>query len=78
MIEIRVKIKFIRDKLQNCRTGKIGECSDDDLYQFAANSKWSSRDKARVIAWNKDACRPKHLDTNKKITLKCSVVELLR
>ena len=49
------EIKAIQSKRQNCRTSNIDECSDHDLCQFATNSKWSSADKARLIAWNEDA-----------------------
>jgi hypothetical protein len=71
------EIKAIQAKRQNCRAGNIDECSNDDLCQFATNSKWSSADKARVIAWNEDARWANHLSAAKKLDLKCSVGELL-
>ena len=72
------EIKAIQAKRQNCRAGKIDECSNDNLCQFATNSKWSSADKARVIAWNEDARWANHLSAAKKLDLKCSVGELLK
>jgi hypothetical protein len=63
---------------QNCRTGNVDECSNDDLCQFATNSKWSSADKARVITWNKDARWANHLSAAKKLDLNCSVGKLIK
>ena len=72
------EIKAIQAKRQNCRTGNIDECSNDDLCQFATNSKWSSADKARVIVWNEDARWANHLSAAKKLDLNCSVGKLIK
>ena len=72
------EIKSIQAKRQNCRAGNIDECSNDDLCQFATNSKWSSADNARVITWNEDARWANHLSAAKKLDLKCSVGALLK
>ena len=71
------EIKAIQAKRLNCRSGNIDECSNDDLCQFATNSKWSSADKARLITWNEDARWANHLSAAKKLDLKCSVGKLL-
>ena len=72
------EIKAIQAKRQNCRTGNVDECSNDDLCKFATNSKWSSADKARVIAWNEDARWANHLIAAKKLDLNCSVGKLIK
>ena len=72
------EIKAIQAKRQSCRTGNVDESSNDDLCQFATNSKWSSADKARVIAWNEDARWVNHLSAAKKLDLNCSVGKLIK
>ena len=72
------EIKFIQAKRKNCRAGNIVKCSNDDLCQFATNSKWSSVHKARVIVWNEEARWADHLKAARKLDLKCGVGELLK
>ena len=72
------EVRAIQAKRQNCRNGSIDECSNDDLCQFATNSKWSSADKARVITWNEDARWANHLNAAKKLDLNCSVGKLIK